>query len=322
VTVAAISESELKTAFTTAQALAARRERPAISNSTIDLASDPAVVESARACRHALLGILDAPESTIARFERSRAEYEARLLAAAERARLAALGRSQADLDRVLVQLASRRQAFDNLSVVDDAGPPRVFLDAPFSIWPTINVLDDTSHIEPARSWAKFRVESSASAAYDDMVFYFLWKNPSSGVAVINVNGYIVLNGYCEVKSSGGFFPDDRWSRVIVSAGLNLRVLGDDPNAAPGAESMPSQQALDLSCDSGGMFSDGSHAAAGVYRGFDLSETMMLVPAEGNVLIEVSAGTFCRSHHGKVTCDFASGGYEVICPGVMITTLT
>jgi hypothetical protein len=39
----------------------------------------------------------------------------------------------------------------------------------------------------------------------EELSFYFLWQNPNDkAYAVINVDSYLVFNGFCEIKAPGG----------------------------------------------------------------------------------------------------------------------
>ena len=289
VTVMAISDSDTKKAFTTAQGLVAlRAQRRQQTPLSLDLSDHPALAESQRALEWVLGSFFDASQTNVDRFEQARARHGQQLAHVAEREREAAIGQSKGDHDRLLAQLESRREAIRKLPVVGGVNPPRVFLDAPFEIQPD-ELQFDSSQIESAKSWAKFRVESSAALQTQDLSFKFLWKNPSTGYAVINVNAYLVLNGYCEVKSSGGFWAGNRFSRAVVGGNLHLHEWWNDPATIPAPQADQAQQALNLSCSSGTMFDDDAHKAASIFRGFDLAYSMLLIPPAGVVGIDVAA---------------------------------
>jgi hypothetical protein len=50
----------------------------------------------------------------------------------------------------------------------------------------------------------------------------FSWQNATDKCAVINVDGYIVLNGVCEAISEARIFPCDKSSDVNLFAELSL----------------------------------------------------------------------------------------------------
>jgi hypothetical protein len=103
----------------------------------------------------------------------------------------------------------------------------------------------------------------------------FSWQNATNKCAVINVGGYIVLNGVCEAIYEGRIFPCDKSSDVNLFAELSLNT--NQPPATPSITGT-SELALSLHADSGGWFPDGQILYQQLFRGFDFQYQTLLVP--------------------------------------------
>ena len=85
-------------------------------------------------------------------------------------------------------------------------------LDSPFLVWTRPLVALDDSTIEPWNSRAKILFTRSnysrgwGTALLEDrgteeLSFYFLWDNPGDGWALVTIDGFLVLNGFCTANS-------------------------------------------------------------------------------------------------------------------------
>ena len=116
----------------------------------------------------------------------------------------------------------------------------------------------DSSHIGPTpeNNWARFFHDVSHGDGFDVgsgvVSFGFLWQNPSDKAVVVNVHGYLVLDGFCSVFSNGGFIAL-AFAELNVDADLVIHELWNDPPTSPVAQSTQSQNALTLSCESLGI---------------------------------------------------------------------
>lgn len=79
------------------------------------------------------------------------------------------------------------------------------------------------------------------------------------------------------------------------------------------------QLVLPLSSNTGGWGSPGGIEVGDVFRGYDLTHRLLLVPQHTNVVFQVIAAVSYSNSNGTVDLDFASGAFEVVCPGVLIT---
>jgi hypothetical protein len=260
------------------------------------------------------------------RLDEALRQHEVALRACADIASKEAIARSGAEGQRLHALTAARVRALGDLAATPVAGarPARVFLDRPFLIWPTRGVFFADSAVLAAGSWAKFRVDSSRSSGSEEMSFYFLWDNPSSGYAVIDVDAFLVLNGHGRAGSDGGVFPSlsGRYSNLQIHARLYLLEWWNQPPTQPFPQADTTRLALALSTNTGGWGSVGAIESASVFRGFDLRHTQMLVPPGGVVVFEVAAGVGYSTSDGSINVDFESGSFEVMAPGVIVTVLT
>lgn len=318
------TESEIVAAFAAAKNISTVRERNRKQMaSSFDLADLPALAAKRQALAQIAEDCFDVPPAAVERFERGRAERDAQLTLLSNRERQIAIDQSKANYERVLSTVAAYGQAIEKLTAYAGGDTrPRIFLNTPYLIDADSDVAIESSHIEPSKSRAKFRVESAMTNETHELSFRFLWQNPSAGYVVVNVNAYLVLHGRAEVKSSGGFFAGNRFSRVVVGASLRLAEWWNQPPTTPAWHPDSSRVALDLPCYSGTTFDDDAFAAADIYRGYDMPYSMLLLPPGESVGIDVTPTIWSRNGQGRVKVDFASGGYEVACPGVLVTILT
>jgi hypothetical protein len=128
------------------------------------------------------------------------------------------------------------------------------------------------------------------------------------------------------VGSGGGVLPGiisgDRYSQLWLSANLYPLEWWNQPPTQPFPQTHQSQQALFLHTNTGGWGSVGALESKAVFRGYDLSHTLMLVPPHGVVVFEVATSISYSNADGAIAVDFASGDFEVICPAVLVTILS
>ncbi len=323
-------ESEIKRALTSVGNLAALKEerRQALLGSRGTLSQHPALRASHRAVHGVVSSFLTKAVSDLDAVDRAFSQHSDALRRAADDELAAAIKRSPGTKAKLLTELERRSKALDAIVAADPtvANPERVLLNRPFLIWPTQGVFFDSSKVEPSNSSAKFKVDSSASNGFEEMSFYFLWDNPKDTVAVININAYLVLHGTCRVGSDGGVLPGiisgDRYSQLWLTANLYPLEWWNQPPTQPLHQTDQSQQALFLHTNTGGWGSVGAIELQTVFRGYDLSHTLMLVPPHGVVVFEVAASVSFSNADGAIAVDFASGDFEVICPAVLVTVLS
>src|SRR5260221_1325603 len=120
-----------------------------------------------------------------------------------------------------------------------------------------------------------------------EVSFGFLLQNPSDNNAVVNVDCYILLNGFCWVFSDGGFLPGNRFSRLYVDAILVIHELWNEPPTSPIEQPYQSRNALDISCDSWGFLASVGHDEGNLFRGFDLGYSQFVLLPKGTAMFQV-----------------------------------
>jgi hypothetical protein len=184
----------------------------------------------------------------------------------------------------------------------------------------------DSSHIGPTpeNNWARFFHDVSHGDGFDVgsgvVSFGFLWQNPSDKAVVVNVHGYLVLDGFCSVFSNGGFIAL-AFAELNVDADLVIHELWNDPPTSPVAQSTQSQNALTLSCESLGFIEPGCADGRSLAAGFDLEFDQFMMPPKGTAMFEVSCSLDWSMDDGEIQSDFSFGDRRVLCPGVLIAVL-
>lgn len=219
--------------------------------------------------------------------------------------------------------VAARRKALELVTAVPGE-LEHVWLDRPLVIWRSGVVDLEDSAIEPWNSHAKIMVSASWerhgwSGAYLEedrpgtLSFFYFWENSTSGYVVVDVYGILLLNGYCEVGSSGGWAGGGE-ARLTLKGGLNLLGLPEPPLPEDGQTT----QTLSFRADSTGLFSDDEYEHGLVYRGYVVEYDLLPVPP-GGLVIEVSlavdSGLLPTAH---LTADFATGAFAVTSPFALV----
>src|SRR5262249_46427056 len=108
-----------------------------------------------------------------------------------------------------------RRAALEGIVAI---GPRTQYLalDSPVEIWATDGVNVESTTTEPYKSRAQIRLDASLYEDwqgayligwnYEFVHFYFLWRNEESVSAAVDVNAFLILNGFCSAHSQGGWF--------------------------------------------------------------------------------------------------------------------
>jgi hypothetical protein len=194
-------------------------------------------------------------------------------------------------------------------------------LDKPFLIWQSQGIDFPETHIEPANSSAKFNYFSDRSSGYQDLSFYFLWENPSDKFAVMNIDAYLVLNGFCSVVDGRSLFSGNRSSNLYMQTRLTIHEWWKQPPTFPLHQTDQLRHVLSLSAN-GGLLSGGDIDARHIFRGYDLRYNLFLMPPKGVAVFQVTLYFYYSTDEGAITVNFASGDFKVLCPGVLVAILT
>jgi hypothetical protein len=229
--------------------------------------------------------------------------------------------------------IESRRKAIEHV-VASGISPffQQVVFDRPFLIWPSTQSPDlslDSYQIEPWNSWAKFKVDSTSEVDLAGIEFYFFWENRSKDAVLINVDTWLMLNGYGRID-----FPEHwnwEFSDITIIALLSLLEGWNQPPTTPAIQADQHQKVLEIADDfeGGPLFTFmpsvpgatwwGHGWGEGVSQTCNLRYNQELVPPGAGVVIKVGAEISWINHGGAgIEADFNSGDYQVMCPFLQI----
>lgn len=243
--------------------------------------------------------------------------------AAAKKMRAQALKTSSAaakSLKQLTVARVKAVQGF--LAQPADTPSPELFLlERPIFIIPSPGTHLDNYQYADLNSWATLQSSTDASRI-DTVRFYYIWSNPRSTYSVVNVDGFIVFNGYCGVGTNGGIFPDDRYSQVIVNGVLEVYQWWIQPPVAMVSDPNQTVSALNLKVTSGGWFDVGAIGGRNVYRGYDLRADLVVVAPQATLVFAVTAtiGQYNNSGHSYI--DFSNKDYQITSPFVIVSLVS
>jgi hypothetical protein len=210
-------------------------------------------------------------------------------------------------------------------------GPPTtqyLALDSPVEIWATDGMNLESTTIEPYKSRAQLRLDTSLYESlngayliewnYELVHFYYLWGNTQENAsAVVTVNGILSLNGFCSAHSRGGWFFGGKAEQTLDPT-LDLVQTWTQPISSAPPQSGESQNALDLLADSTGFHTDDQTTYDVVFRGFVLGYQQEIVPPGQYLIIDVALRLGSWVENGEVSADFATGEFYVMSPLVQL----
>ena len=193
-------------------------------------------------------------------------------------------------------------------------------LSTPFFIWSTPGLRIEP-HAAPYASSATFSL-TTGDVIDESLTFWYYWVNPSQGVAVLDVSGFLTTNGFVEVSSEGGTFPGWRNSHVQLVDELHVLNWWSQPATEPLFQDSQDQVPLTLGVDSGGWFDSDAFAATPLFAGRDMSFSSFLVPGQSTAVFQMALRVRTLVSDGSVTVDFASGDFAVTSPWVLVNVLS
>jgi hypothetical protein len=128
----------------------------------------------------------------------------------------------------------------------------------------------DSRQIAPADNSAKFQLRVTEPGTTQSVSFGYIWQNASDRSAVVNVDGYLVLDGRCQAIAFDGFFQGFRLCHLFVNASLDIQELWNQPPTSPIRQGGQDARALRITAIDDGFFEDGESVIRYLFRGFDL----------------------------------------------------
>lgn len=316
-------ESEAKLAITAARDLSAIRYGRCAGGVGLSSLSESSSILANRRAAQQLLASSMCNAGAEDRFEKIRAQNQIDMRHFAEAKKAEAVKCAAAGQHALLQGIDSRRKAVGVLAESSD--PFYVTLEKPFLIWATRPSMLGDTHVEPWNSWAKFKFHAANTSGWETITFYYLWENPSDRFAVVNIDGYIILNGFCKVGQNGGYIAGDRSGSIRLTTELFPLEWWNQPPTSPLQQTDQTADALTLrTLHAAAYFDDGETETASVFRGYDLRHTLFLLPPHGVTVIEVALQVAygAGSDGGHVDLDFESGDFKIMSPFVLIAVLT
>jgi hypothetical protein len=224
--------------------------------------------------------------------------------------------------------VASWRHAIEHFrdgTLVSDFVPVFDVVATPFIIWPTNDLELVDSQIQPGNNTAKINAQWRKSYGFENLRFIFLWQNPKDSWVIVSIASNLMLNGECDEFEEGGYLSGSV-SNLNVDARLNVLEWWNQPPTSPFPQATQAQHVLTLSASGGGVLSNlggGTVESATVAGTFDLSRSVFLIPPNGVAVFEVTlAFVYDNSDGGMVQVNFASSGFQVMCPSLVIGILS
>jgi hypothetical protein len=278
-----------------------------------------------RQATRVLAGTVDrsAAKAFAAIVEQDRAKLDARL----EKIKADAV-RASRDRQRALkvaaVQYLNEWQHAVHLPL-DPGQIGHILLNVPFDISPGGDAELEQSQIVENNSFAKFRTRVENGRDFKgETRFSFVWVNPKTTSEVINISGFVIFNGHCSLGTGSGLFPGDRNASVTVEGRHEILDVSKNPPTSPPGQPDQFVTALTMSEDTGGWGEVGAVDAKDLFRGFGLNHTQMIVPPQATIVFVVVASVRCETgdDSSNAAADFASGGFQVGSPAVLLATFT
>ncbi|MGA8595883.1 MAG: hypothetical protein WB676_14285 [Bryobacteraceae bacterium] len=231
-------------------------------------------------------------------------------------------------------QREERRQALSLFSrILPPFVPVEVVLEEPFLIWQLPNPQSNiwiSEQYAPSDSFVKFLVDTSEGSDSTQFVFYFWWENEQSSFALVNVNTSLILNGTCGVSAAPSVLFGNSAS-ISLSANLTLLQWWEQPPTQPLYQDSQMQFIVGLLAYTGASLDFGSPDVKKKdfnFSPFNLSYSMLAVPPQSGVLIEVALQMDYSFDGGELDiseyamANFNSGDNFVMCPFVQLEILT
>jgi len=202
-----------------------------------------------------------------------------------------------------------------------------VVLDAPFLVFANPSNWLFDSHVSRKESFAKVRFQEKLEPPHiipkvHDVTFVYVWENPSEHFALVNVETYVVLKGFCltSVQPRIAQFLGAH-SRLSVHAGLTLLEWWNQPPTTPLFQKSQEVEALGLHAYA--PFLSGDTEDQNLFDGYDLKYSLFAVPPKGVAVFYVNMFTKQTTDgHAFYIVDFLAKDSLVLCPYVQLEVLT
>jgi hypothetical protein len=218
------------------------------------------------------------------------------------------------------IRLASRRKGASYSDMAARAGltrwaAPSTTLNNPFIIWSIPEIPGVVPALTPQGATAKFKFTTSEYSGWQKVGFYYLWPNPYSDYAVIDVVTTLSATGYIQAHAPWGSFLENNSSLTATSL-LNLWIGWPNSNSVTSSDFY--QQGIGFVWAYGSIFDGWFHDTQGESISAETYPWAgsFAVPPGGLVVFEVALELDYSNASGDVEADFTSGDFNIACPGV------
>ena len=229
----------------------------------------------------------------------------------------------QKTIDRTIASWRERVVRLQNYAVPPPSPFKYYLLDTATQISATSGISLAAQNIAPTQNWAEFQFQTGSSAT-QEVDFEYSWQNSTANYQVVNIDGYLVLNGECEALADSGFagIVPGGSSDVYVYANLNLFETWQ-PNGATTPIRVDTEQAFYLHADGGGWFGAvGAILDQKLFRGFDLQYQTLVIPPGGVLNIQIACELQCTIDGGSANYIFNTMGRQVLSPAALVTVVS
>ena len=298
--------------------------RHARANPTVTRRADPAL-EAVRDAVHRRLFEMLAPDVPDAPTVNKLLELDRRDLRSTATAFLATSSPERESASAALA--ASKEELHNRLRTLLAAGGivRRYLVDTADGIFSDgqLNLVEIHTGPTPENNFARFTFDHVFNRAFpaggsSSITFDFTWRNESQRAVSADVHGYLVLDGTAVTLSEGGFIAITS-SSLKLDAAMAIFDLSTNPPAELPAQDGDSTVALKLECEATGFVEPGCIDGQDIFRGFDLQHFGAVVPAGGQLGVQLSLALFWQIFNGgEVQADFATNPRRVLTPGVLV----
>ncbi len=191
-----------------------------------------------------------------------------------------------------------------------------VVIERPLFVLPSNDVVIVSELLAPWDNVVKCNAEWDTpypDNGVDGLSYVFVWTNPNDRWVVINAESYLAVNGLCEM-----FVGPDDFGVIGFNAFLEVLQYWNNPPTYPASEDEQVTSVFDITADGGWPFGLGDYATASIGGTYDVRYDALSVPPHGTVVFEVELGGYHYVEGGSISLDLASGGFQTMCPAVVL----
>lgn len=277
-------------------------------------------------------GLLTGAGPDIDEFDNTRARNRTEMRQFLQKQKIAVAKRSSEVKEALHYGIEARRRATEYLAssrrkAVPDLGFRFVVIDTPLFILASQDINLSFQSRAPWNNVAKIEGEWDTpypDNGFDDLSFIFVWENPADEPVVVNVESYLVLNGFCDVLAEAGRDPGT-WGSHASTVGFTTELVvfeyWNNPPTTPSGQFGQFSAGPGIYADGGGLFGLGDYESLAVGGAYDVTYRMFLIPPKGVAVFEVALMIGHWTNGGYIEVDFGSRDFEIMCPALLMAVV-